>query len=133
MKSKPLTFFVVENHRDTLDAITMFLKAQGHDVIPAPDMTTALKMAPTAKFDVLISDIGLPDGDGWELLKRLREQMPIKAIAMSGYGMRADLAKSKAAGYTAHLIKPFGPPELESALKRVLAEEHEPTARAARK
>jgi CheY-like chemotaxis protein len=85
-------------------------------------MKTALKLAPTAEFDVLISDIGLPDGDGWELMKRLREQIPgMKAIAMSGYGMRADLEKSKAAGFASHLIKPFGPAELDAALKKVLA------------
>jgi CheY-like chemotaxis protein len=118
-----LRFFVVENHQDTLDAIKMFLEAQGHSVETALDMKSALKLAPETKFDVLISDIGLPDGDGWDLMKRLREQIPgLKAIAMSGYGMRGDLDKSKAAGFAAHLIKPFGPVELDAALKKVLAE-----------
>ena len=123
MKSNtPLKFFVVENHQDTLDAIKMFLESQGHTVTAAPDMKSALKLAPRAEFDVLVSDIGLPDGDGWELMKRLREQIPgMKAIAMSGYGMRADLDKSKAAGFAAHLIKPFGPADLDAALKKVLA------------
>ena len=124
MKSNPLKFFVVENHQDTLDAIKMFLEAQGHTVEAAPDMKSALKRAPATKFDVLISDIGLPDGDGWELMKTLREQMPgLKAIAMSGYGMRADLDRSKSAGFAAHLIKPFGPVELDVALKKVLGEQ----------
>src|SRR5688572_14960620 len=125
MKSNtPLKFFVVENHQDTLDAIKMFLEAQGHTVEAAPDMKSALKRAPAAKFDVLISDIGLPDGDGWELMKVLREQIPgLKAIAMSGYGMRADLDRSKTAGFAAHLIKPFGPVELDVALKKVLGAE----------
>jgi len=123
MKSNtPLKFFVVENHQDTLDAIKMFLESQGHSVVAAPDMKSALKLAPRAEFDILISDIGLPDGDGWELMKRLRDQIPeMKAIAMSGYGMRADLDKSKAAGFAAHLIKPFGPADLDEALKKVLA------------
>ena len=123
MKSNtPLKFFVVENHQDTLDAIKMFLESQGHTVVAAPDVKSALKLAPRAEFDILISDIGLPDGDGWELMKRLREQIPgMKAIAMSGYGMRADLDKSKAAGFAAHLIKPFGPADLDAALKKVLA------------
>src|SRR5437764_287778 len=86
----PLKFFVVENHQDTLDAIKMFLEAQGHTVVAAPDMKTALKLAPNTAFDILIGDIGLPEGDGWELLKRLRNKLPdVKAIAMSGYGMRA--------------------------------------------
>lgn len=122
-KNTPLKFFVVENHQDTLDAIKMFLEAQGHSVATALDMKSTLKLAPKTEFDVLISDIGLPDGDGWELMKQLREKIPgVKAIAMSGYGMRADLDKSKAAGFAAHLIKPFGPVELDAALKKVLGE-----------
>ena len=130
-KNTPLRFFVIENHQDTLDAIKMFLEAQGHSVETASDMKSGLKIAPRTKFDVLISDIGLPDGDGWELLKRLRETMPeVKAIAMSGYGMRADLNKSQAAGYAAHIVKPFGPMELDAALKKVLANSAEPLAKA---
>jgi CheY-like chemotaxis protein len=116
----PITFFVVENHQDTLDAIRMFLEAQGHKVESAPDVTTALKLAATIKFDVLISDIGLPDGDGWELMKKLRALMPVRGIAMSGYGMRADLERSKVAGFGAHIIKPFGPADLEAAVQKVL-------------
>ncbi len=128
-----LTFFVVENHQDTLDALTMFLQAQGHTVESALDMQSALAKADTLKFDVLISDIGLPDGDGWELLKQLRGQMPgIKAIAMSGYGMRSDLDRSKAAGYGAHIIKPFGPADLETAVKKVLGTTVEAKPKAAR-
>src|SRR4051812_47387099 len=120
---RPLKFFVVENHQDTLDAIKMFLEAQGHTVTAARDVKSALKLAPKTAFDVLIGDIGLPDGDGWELLKQLREKMPdVKAIAMSGYGMRADLEKSKVAGYGAHIVKPFGPNELAAALKKVMGE-----------
>jgi CheY-like chemotaxis protein len=122
MKSNtPLRFFVVENHQDTLDAIKMFLEAQGHSVEAAPDMKSALKLAPKTKFDVLISDIGLPDGDGWELMRKLRDQIPnLKGIAMSGYGMRADLEKSKQAGFAGHIIKPFGPVELNAALQKIL-------------
>lgn len=119
----PLKFFVVENHQDTLDAIKMFLETQGHSVETALDMKSALKLAPKTKFDVLISDIGLPDGDGWELMRKLRNQIPnLKGIAMSGYGMRADLEKSKQAGFEGHIIKPFGPVELNAALKKVLDE-----------
>ena len=134
MKSKStLTFFVVENHQDTLDALTMFLQAQGHNVESALDMKSALAKAGTLKFDVLISDIGLPDGDGWELLKQLRATMPdIKAIAMSGYGMRSDLDRSKAAGFGGHIIKPFGPAELEAAVKKVLGASEDTKPKAAR-
>ena len=126
--SAPLRIFIIENHQDTLDAIKMFLEAQGHSVEVALDVKSALKLAPQAKFDVLISDIGLPDGDGWELMKKLREKIPgLKAIAMSGYGMRADLEKSKAAGFDSQLIKPFGPAELSEALKKALAQKEVPS------
>jgi CheY-like chemotaxis protein len=122
-RNTPLRFLVVENHQDTLDAIKMFLEAQGHTVEVAPDMKSALKLAPKAEFDVMISDIGLPDGDGWELMRQLREKIPdLKGIAMSGYGMRADLAKSEAVGYAAHIVKPFGPMELAAALKKVMGD-----------
>ncbi|HMJ88266.1 MAG TPA: response regulator [Candidatus Acidoferrum sp.] len=133
MKPKsPLTFFVVENHQDTLDAMRMFLEAQGHQVDSALDMKSALAKARTIQFDVLVSDIGLPDGDGWELLKQLRAEMPdIKAIAMSGYGMRSDLDRSKVAGFGAHIIKPFGPADLDAAVKKVLAAD-EPKSKTAR-
>jgi CheY-like chemotaxis protein len=122
MNTKPLSFFVVENHNDTADAIRMFLEAQGHTVTVAPDVKTALQLAPQTTFDVLVSDIGLPDGDGWQLMKELRKSMPnLKAIAMSGYGMRADLDRSKAAGFVTHIIKPFGPAELNEAVKKVMS------------
>ena len=94
-------------------------------------MKSALKLAPKAKFDVLISDIGLPDGDGWELMRKLREQIPnLKGIAMSGYGMRTDLEKSKQAGFAGHIIKPFGPVELNAALKKVLGDGQRASAEA---
>ncbi len=128
----PLRFFVIENHQDTLDAIKMFLEAQGHTVTSALDMKSALKLAPKTEFDILISDIGLPDGDGWELLQQLRATMPhVKAIAMSGYGMRTDLDKSKNAGFAAHLVKPFGPAELAAALKKVLGAAPAPVGKGA--
>ena len=113
---------LVENHEDTLSAMTMYLELQGHTVKSARDMKSALELAPTTQFDVLISDIGLPDGDGWELLRQLSAKQPIRAIAMSGFGMNADRSKSKAAGFRDHLIKPFLIEELEAALQKVIDE-----------
>ena len=121
-RKKRLSMFLVENHEDTLNAMTMYLELQGHTVQSARDMKSALELAPTTRFDVLISDIGLPDGDGWELLRRLSAQRPIRAIAMSGFGMNADRYKSKAAGFRDHLIKPFLIEELEAALQKIIEE-----------
>jgi two-component system CheB/CheR fusion protein len=121
-RKKQLSMFLVENHEDTLNALRLYLELQGHTVQSARDMKSALEIAPTAQFDVLISDIGLPDGNGWELLRQLSAHGPIKAIAMSGFGMNADRTKSKAAGFRAHLIKPFLIEELETALQTIVDE-----------
>jgi CheY-like chemotaxis protein len=67
-------------------------------------------------FGVLISDIGLPDGNGCELMIKLREKGSIQGIALTGYGMDEDIARSRAAGFVAHLTKPIRVQSLESAL-----------------
>ena len=113
----PLRIFIVENHTDTLKWISRYLESMGHTVLSAKSMAGALEALPTADCEVLISDIGLPDGDGWELLRSVRLPRPIYAIAMSGFGMNADRVKSKAAGFRHHLLKPFVPRELDDALE----------------
>jgi len=114
---RPLRIFVVENHADTLKYLTMYLEQMGHTVESAKTMEEALEALPKADCEVLISDIGLPDGDGWELLERVQLPHPIYAIAMSGFGMNADHAKSKAVGYRHHLLKPMNPDELDAMLE----------------
>ena len=119
---RPLRIFVVENHRDTLEAMQMYLELLGHTVESARDMQTALAELPRADCDVLFSDIGLPDGDGWELLRRLKLPRPIYAVAMSGFGLGADHVRSKEAGYRHHLLKPFNPAELGPLLQEAASE-----------
>ncbi|MDB6172420.1 MAG: hypothetical protein JWL59_1731 [Chthoniobacteraceae bacterium] len=116
MKKSSLRIFLVENHTDTLKYMRMYLETLGHHVEVASSMTSALDQIPALEIDLLISDIGLPDGDGWELLQRLTAVRPIYAVAMSGFGMNSDRAKSLAVGYRHHLIKPFMPDELDPIL-----------------
>ncbi len=118
----PLRVFVVENHPDTLKYLAMYLGQIGHTVVAARSMEEALAALPDADCDVLISDIGLPDGDGWELLRRARLPRPIYAIAMSGFGLNADRVQSKAAGYRHHILKPFDPDDLDALLKEAAQE-----------
>ena len=120
--SRPLRIFVVENHADSLKYLVLYLEMLGHTVAAAKTMTEALGLLPKAPYDMLISDIGLPDGDGWELLRQVQLPHEIYAIAMSGFGMNADRAKSKAAGYRHHLLKPFVPTELDEALAEATRE-----------
>ena len=119
---RALRIFIVENHADTLKWIALYLREMGHTIFSAQTMAEALKELPGADCDVLISDIGLPDGDGWQLLRAARLPRRVYAIAMSGFGMNADRIKSKAAGFRRHLLKPFVPDELDEALDEAARE-----------
>lgn len=117
-----LRILVVENHADTRELLTSFLESLGHTVVVAESMRKALRVAARSGSDVLISDIGLPDGDGWELLGRLNLPRPMYAIAMSGYGRTSDRTRSKAAGFRHHLVKPMEIVQLEGILREVSQE-----------
>ncbi|MFN2508223.1 MAG: response regulator [Chthoniobacterales bacterium] len=121
MTARPLRVFVVEDHPDTARGLKLYLQAQGHVVLLAGDVTSALRVAEQNQFDVLLSDLGLPDGNGWELLQQLRSLGPVKAIAMSGYNSDADLERSQRAGFLQHLPKPLMPETLNAALQSAAA------------
>lgn len=114
--------FVVEDHADSRMLLCMLLEQLGHTVESAASMREGLEKIPGAHCDVLISDIGLPDGDGWELLGALGSHSPPFPIAMSGYGMRADRLRSRTCGFRFHLVKPLALDELERALHQAAAE-----------
>ena len=81
---------------------------------------TALQLAGKGEFDLIISDIGLPDGSGIELITALKENGPVLAIAVSGYCSEEDIRKSKDAGFAEHVAKPFDFVQLEKLIKRLL-------------
>ena len=112
-----LCLFLVENHEDTVRYMQLYLEQLNYKVCVAADMATALREIPKSRCDVLISDIGLPDGDGWQLMEKLGEHRPQLAIAMSGYGAVNDQRRSRAAGYDHHLVKPFAPEALVALLR----------------
>lgn len=117
-----MRIFVVENHGDTLDCLAFYLQEIGHTVESACSMAEALEKIPAANCDVLMSDIGLPDGDGWELLQNLGKNRPHYAVAMSGFGRTSDRLKSKAAGYRHHLLKPVTPDQVDQLLEEARQE-----------
>ena len=119
---RQLRIFIVENHDDTRFLLGLLLEQLGHTVFSAASVQEALDAIPAADCDVLISDVGLPDGNGWELLQRLGEERPPYAIAMSGFGMSSDRAHSLTAGYRHHLLKPVEPNQLEHLLDEAAAE-----------
>jgi CheY-like chemotaxis protein len=115
-----LRILLVENHEDSLTYLTRYLQQLGHEVCGARDMASAIKVISSSNFDVLISDIGLPDGDGWQLIRQMTPK-PF-GIAMSGFGTSSDREKSLAAGYKHHLTKPFLPDDLDVLLEEAASQ-----------
>ena len=122
---RPMRIFVVENHEDTRFLLCLLLEQLGHTVFSAPSLAEALAAMPAARCDVLISDIGLPDGNGWDLMTRLGDDRPPYAIAMSGFGMSSDRQRSLNVGYRHHLLKPVEPNQLERLLDEAADETRE--------
>jgi CheY-like chemotaxis protein len=118
MPQKQLRLIVVEDHADTAEGLKKFLKAVGYQVFVATDMTSALSLASAVEFDLLLSDLALPDGDGWELMKRLSADRRIRAIAISAHSSPADMQRSAEAGFIEHLPKPLCPEKLCAAIDR---------------
>lgn len=115
-----LNVLLVEDNQDTLRYLASVLRRRGHDVVTADTIAGARAAVDRADwpFDLLISDIELPDGNGLELMRWLRDQSPLRAIAMSGFGAEEDLQLSRSAGFLEHLIKPIDPTRLDAAIRR---------------
>jgi PAS domain S-box-containing protein len=112
---------VVEDHPDTLAAMAQLLEMFGYTVRTADSVASALQVAEGETIDVVVSDIGLPDGSGLDLMRQLLARQPVKGIALSGFGMEEDLRKSREAGFLEHLTKPVDFDRLQQALARVMA------------
>ena len=115
----PLRLLVVEDHRDTAAAIRRLLENVGHVVKTASCVDEALDLASRDTFDLVISDIGLPDGTGHDLIKRLRQRHSILGIALTGYGAEVDVQSSSDAGFAEHVTKPVHGQDLIAAVDRV--------------
>jgi CheY-like chemotaxis protein len=113
---------VVDDHRDTLRSMKLLLTRLGYHVFAAENMTDALRIAEEEEFDILLSDIGLPDGSGLELVKRIRETRSVPALALSGFGMDEDVQRSRDAGFFDHLTKPVSIDRLQSAIAELDAQ-----------
>jgi len=120
-ESRPLRILLVDDHQDTCVALERLLIRRGHLVAAAHNVRSAMEAAAGNSFDLLISDIALPDGTGTELMAYLRAISQIPGIAMSGFGMNGDVEKSLEAGFTEHLVKPVKMENLEAAIDRVMA------------
>lgn len=120
-KARPARILVVDDHPPTRHALAQMLLRRGYDVRTAGSAREALEQANGSDLHLLISDIGLPDTDGYSLLRELRRRQPdVTGIALSGYGMEDDIARSRAAGYMEHLTKPVSAHVLQQAVERLV-------------
>ncbi len=120
--SQRLRLLVVEDHSDTALLLKRFLEASGYSVETAGSVAEATAAMERDFFQIMVSDLGLPDGTGCDLMRRLREKYPLKGIAMSGYGMDKDVRESIEAGFSEHLVKPVDIASLERAIFKLAAE-----------
>jgi CheY-like chemotaxis protein/anti-sigma regulatory factor (Ser/Thr protein kinase) len=120
-----LRLLVVEDHDATRDVLARLLRREGHTVAAAASVTEALATAGKQTFDLVLSDLGLPDGTGLELVAELRARHGLLGIALSGYGMDEDLRRSHDAGFFAHLIKPVEVKELRRTLTAFVARQND--------
>ncbi|HEY4248502.1 MAG TPA: ATP-binding protein [Lacunisphaera sp.] len=105
-RSSKIRILLVEDHKDTRVSIQRLLEIAGHKVLPAASATQALEIAAANEIDLVVSDLGLPDLTGHELMKQLRAVHGLSGIALSGYGMEEDVERSLLAGFQNHLTKP---------------------------
>jgi PAS domain S-box-containing protein len=119
---EPLRILLVEDHPDTAEAMADLLRDLGHRVTTAMTVTEALQAAAALQegghdgIDLVVSDLGLPDGTGHDLMRELVRRYGLRGIALSGYGMEEDIRKSLEAGFDRHLIKPVSPQLLRSVI-----------------
>jgi len=109
-----MRILLVEDHEDTNRSLTNLLRRRGYHVQSAGNLQSALDLSAKEEFDVLVSDLGLPDGSGIDLMEKLNSKRPLLGIALTGYGMEDDILKSLAAGFRHHLVKPIDLNKLDS-------------------
>ena len=121
MSQKQLRVIVVEDHADTAEGLRRFLTSIGYHVYIAPDVASARALAKAVEYDILLSDLRLPDGTGWDLMQELSAEGHVPAIAMSGYNSEDDVRRSMQVGFLYHIAKPLAPETLSKALDHAAA------------
>ena len=116
---KRLRILLVEDHRDTQRTLSRLLTHFGHEVFTAGNKRSALELLGSGNIDVLLCDIGLPDGSGYEVVSQAKRKQPIKAIAITGFGTEQDIRRSSEAGFDSHLVKPVDLHKLQTVLDQV--------------
>ena len=114
-----LRILLVEDDRDTSRILARLLRTLKHEVTVAEDCATAISKGVSGQFDLILCDLGLPDGSGVDLFVRLKHAAPVKGIALTGYGAEEDIQRSIEAGFACHLTKPITLEQLVQAMLKL--------------
>jgi CheY-like chemotaxis protein len=102
-----MKLMIVEDHADSARALSKLLQAYGHHTEVADCCRQAMQLFTGSEYDFILCDLGLPDGDGCELLREMLMIRSQPAIALTGFGMTDDITRSKVAGFISHVTKPI--------------------------
>jgi CheY-like chemotaxis protein len=116
---KTLRILVVEDHTDTLEALSRLLTHFGHEISVAEGAQNAQTMINSKKFDVVLCDIALPDGSGYDVVAHAKRKGPVTAVALSGFAANEDIERGREAGFDFHLGKPVDFHELRAVLGQI--------------
>jgi CheY-like chemotaxis protein len=112
---------LVDDHHDTCLGMKRMLERRGYQITIAHSAEQAVRKIRTEDFDLLISDIGLPDRSGYELMREVRLNKPLPGIALSGFGSEQDVNEAREAGFAEHLTKPINFERLEKTIQGLLS------------
>ncbi|SDE07840.1 hypothetical protein SAMN05421548_13220 [Paraburkholderia lycopersici] len=121
LQAGALNILLIEDHEDTAEVMSQLMRAGGHEVAVAGSVADALALTAGSAFDLVVSDIGLPDGSGIDFIRAFRVQSTVPAIALTGFGTDDDVRRSVEAGFTAHLTKPVNFEQLERLIEEAVA------------
>jgi PAS domain S-box-containing protein len=111
---------LVEDHDDTARALVRLLESRGYKVASAATVRSALEIIERDHFDLLLCDLGLPDGTGFDLIEKVRQTHDMPAVALTGFGMQQDVERAHRAGFNEHLTKPVNLQKLETVIWKLL-------------
>jgi CheY-like chemotaxis protein len=117
-----ISILLVEDHQDSAEVMSRLLREKGYFVETCSRVAEAIKIAGERQFNLLLSDIGLPDGTGIDLIHQIRQHSSIPAIALTGFGMDQDIERYKTAGFDAHLTKPVNFQRLEMIINQFFSD-----------
>jgi len=117
--SRTLRILLVEDHDDTRRTLARLLAHFGHQIVVADSQQSALETLRSKAFDVILSDIGLPDGSGYDIISEAKRGRRVAGIALTGFGRDEDVQRGKEAGFDFHLTKPVDFYELRTVLDQV--------------